>query len=118
MEQFIQKHKTLALIVLIVAVGIFATIVFVNRVSIQTGDSSERTAEEAEQAVDDDISEAIRYITPLYTVTGNEENLDEVTIAAYPGYRNAAANIIYQLGLNPTDYKITFTYESPFKRYE
>lgn len=119
MEQFIKKHRKLAMAVLIGAVILVGILLFINRTNAgTTSRQAEQTADEAIEGGDNDVSESIQYKTPLYTLAGNPEKPEEITIDAYPGYRNAATNVIYQLGLSPTDYKITYTYESPFKRYE
>lgn len=55
------------------------------------------------------------YSNSLYTIT--ETDKSTLLIKAYSGYRNAAVNRLYEFGLDPVDYKITFNYRNPFKDY-
>jgi hypothetical protein len=116
MKDFIKKHQKLVGFVFIIIVLIFAVLVFISVTT--TNPNTGPFVDKDTQSADNDAGNPIQYVTPLYTLTADPNAPQNMSITAYSGYRNAAVNIIYQFGLNPTDYKITFTYESPFKIYE
>lgn len=120
MQEYIRNHPkitALLFIIVVVCVGVAIVISINNRNTQQT----------IEAAGTDTILEATSYFpygNSLYTVTYNGvsikgiPNNNNLYVEAYSGYRNAAVNALYDKGLNPSDYKITFNYESPFSRYE
>jgi predicted PurR-regulated permease PerM len=115
MKDFINNHRKLVM-------TIFIAIVVILGIAIYTINSNTKTVttsfDQNTQTGDSDASASIRYVNMLYTITQSSTDPTKVTINSFSGYRNAAVNKIYQLGLNPTDFKITFNYESPFMRYE
>lgn len=118
MENFINNHRKLTLFILvIVSVGL---VWFVVLAAINTSNSpgSSDTSVEASQEGDNDTNQLIYYANSIYTIAQDEKDIRHISITAYAGYRTAAVNQLSKLGFDPTDYNITFDYESPFKRYE
>jgi hypothetical protein len=115
MKNFINNHRKLVAV-------LFVAIVIILGITMYTiGTSTKKTTvpfNQNTQVGDSDTSASIHYVNMLYTITQNPKDLTKITIDSFAGYRNAAVNKIYQLGLNPTDFKIKFNYESPFTRYE
>lgn len=116
MKDFIEKHRKLMVFLCIISVLLLIATVSIS--IIRTGIFSGPVVNKDTQLSDNDVGYPIQYISPLYSLSADSEKSEELTITAYSGYRNAAVNIIYEFGLSPTDFKINFTYESPFKRYE
>lgn len=116
MENFIKQHRKLSVtlfIVTVILVGIFTYSLFSN-----TNNNTAPIIDKDTQTGDSDSGSIIQYQNLLYSITGDQNDPSKLTIVAFSGYRNAAVDKIYQLGLSPTNFKINFNYESPFKRYE
>ena len=120
MQEYIRNHPKITALLFIIIV-IFIGVVIV--VAANNGDSQPAR----ETAGVDTTQEATSYFpygNSLYSVTYNKTSLKDIPadhniyIEAFQGYRNAAVNALYDKGLSPADYKITFNYESPFSRYE
>lgn len=118
MEDFIKRHKAVAVASLLVA---FIGLAFL----VVSSFTAPKSPPEPNPEDYSDIDEApIPYGNSLYSIDFNENQVEgvpssnNIKITAYAGYRSAAINEMYDIGLNPTDYKITFNFESPFKKYE
>ncbi len=70
------------------------------------------------QTGDDDTPILIELQNSLYTVIQDDKDKKILTVTAFSGYRNTAVKELYDIDQNPTDYKIIFNYENPFKQYE
>lgn len=115
MKDFINNHRKLVMAIFIAIVIVLGIVMFAINSNTKT---TTVPYNQNTQVGDSDTSATIQYVNMLYTITQNPKDLTKITIDSFAGYRNAAVNKIYQLGLNPTDFKITFNYESPFTRYE
>jgi hypothetical protein len=118
MQNFINNHKKLTLFLLVLVTGGLIWLVVVATLNTGTTLSSSNNPIEATQEGDNDTDQLIYYANSIYTIAQDEKDTTHISIAAYPGYRTAAVTQLSKLGFNPTDYNITFDYESPFKRYE
>jgi hypothetical protein len=115
MENYIKNHRKLsATICIVVILLLFGAVYALSSSHKPTTTSTDPNA----QTGDADTSQTVQYSNSIYSITQDPSNPQDVSIKAYAGYRNAAVNKLHELGLNPTDYKITFNYESPFKNYE
>lgn len=105
LENFIAKHKiaTVAAIIIVVIVVLVLSITSVLPKNTGTDGSSEATS-------------TLPYSNDIYTISAVKDNV--ITIDAPEQYRNAAIQQLYKMNIDPTDYKVRFTYESPFKDYE
>lgn len=112
-ENFITNHKKLVIVLLI----IISTLIlyFMISVSFNTHNSTD-----TETSIDGmGERSTLPYSNYLYSIKYTEgSSKNDLTINAFEGYRNAAVDKLYEFGLNPTYYKITFNYENPFKKYE
>lgn len=110
-EDFINKHRPLVItLFILVVVGIVAGIIIK---SVHDNTSSNTTVVGVDGSEGDGFHGYSNY---LYTISAPVHNV--IQIDSYNGYRNAAVKQIYNAGFNPTNYKIIFNYESPFKPYE
>lgn len=114
-ENYIANHRRLVVIVLIVVtIIVIGWIYFIlsSQAVNNNGDTDSNIDGSGENVT-------LPYSNYLYTIKYTPNSSEKgLTITAYSGYRNAAVNKLYELGLNPTNYKITFNYENPFKKYE
>lgn len=104
-ENFVTKHKivTLAAIV-IVLIAMFGLLIS-SVLPKDTGTDGQ-----------DEETATLPYSNDIYTISTVSDNT--ITIDAPEQYRNAAIQQLYNMNIDPTDYKVRFTYESPFKPYE
>lgn len=122
LENFITTHKKLTVVIVLLALaGIVVYYV------LSSGGSSQTTTTKTGYVGDDDRAGAqliLPYKNPLYSIVKNPTKIAGVPddhnlfISAPEGYRTAAAQRLYKVGQDPTNYKITFDYESPFTPYE
>ena len=122
-ERFIVNHRKLVIfLTIIIVVGLVVYIGYSATKSLNTTSGDLNT-----QMGDDDTqgsSLILPYTNPIYTIVQNPTKIagvpdaDNLLITAPVGYRTAAARSLYDRGFDPTNYKITFDYESPFKPYE
>jgi hypothetical protein len=117
-EDFIKRHRRLVIAGLLVAfVGLILMMVSFSGKSEPTSVPDSKDYSDIEEA-------PIPYSNSLYSIDYNENQIDgvpelnNIAINAYIGYQSAAVSEMYDIGLDPTDYKITFNHESPFKKYE
>ena len=106
-----RRHPGIVVFIFIVILGLIITGV---SLSIKTAIVNQNTAVIKNSSFGDNTT--LPYSNPLYSISAPVNNV--ITINADAGYRNAAVNELYTFGLDPTNYKIVFTYESPFKAYE
>ena len=106
------KHRALAIVLffLVVIGGVTTSIIISVNNSAPTGDSGNSIDGYKE-------SEFHGYSNMLYTISSASAS-STITIDAYSGYNNAAVDQISNAGFDPTNYKIVFNNESPFKAYE
>ena len=114
-EEFIKNHRKLTILISVIITGVILFLLL----SSLTNNSS---------VVDDGLNNdgidglgeqsTLQYRNSLYTIAFTDEKKDTITVTAYEGYRTAAVDVMYDFGLDPTDYKFIFNYESPFKAYE
>jgi hypothetical protein len=118
MQNFINNHRRLALFLFVVASIALVSLIIIATINGSNTTNTSDTSVEAPQVGDNDTDQLLYYVSSIYTITQDENDNKHISITAYPGYRTSAVNELIKLGLNPTDYNITFDYESPFKRYE
>lgn len=116
MENYIKTHRKLSAVVVVIAVIILIAVIFT--ATAPSKPDTTASTDPNTQVGDSDVSPVIQYSNSIYTIREDPIHPNNITVTAYTGYRNAAVNKLYELGSNPTDYKITFNYESPFKNYE
>jgi hypothetical protein len=116
MNNFVAQHRRLFATLFVVVVICLCGLVFA--VTANTNKLTTPSVNKDTQTGDDDSQAFLTYKNSLYSITADPKDPHKLTITAFAGYRNAAVNKLYEFGLNPADYKITFNYESPFKRYE
>lgn len=122
LENFIVNHRKLSLFLsIIILVGL---VIFIG---YSVNNTLSNTTDQDTEMGDDSGGETglvLPYENPIYTISLNTSAIagipkdKNLAIDAPYGYRSAAAQSLYDLGVDPTDYKITFNYESPFKPYE
>lgn len=108
LESFINRHKIATVITLFCAVAL-VVIILISSLIISVTPKDTGTDGPGE-------STTLPYSNDLYTISAISDNT--ITIDAPEQFRNAAIQQLYKMGVEPTDYKIKFTYESPFKAYE
>lgn len=104
----IKEHpRTVVIAILLIALA-FGLLVFM---------SSNQPQNTSQVGVDGPAeSESLPFSNYLYSISKIDRGIIE--ISAYSGYRNAAIYQMYRMGIDPTDYRVEFNYESPFKPYE
>jgi len=108
LENFITRHKT-ATVIAIILVMFVVIIIAVGSIINSVLPKDTGTDGPGE-------STTLPYSNDLYTISAVSDNT--ITIDAPAQFRNAAIQQLRTMGVEPTDYKIKFTYESPFKAYE
>lgn len=120
MEDFIKRNqRPLTILLSLVFIGVFV-VIFYQTFTTQTA------TEEVGRPVGEDGAgevESLPYENALYTIRyqqTSDDRLDKesIVITAYNGYKTAAVEQLYEFGMNPTDYKISFESENPFNSYE
>lgn len=113
MEDFLYKHRKLVTVIIVGVVLFFLFFLFTTRPK----EIIQPVLDKDQQIGDTDTS-FLNYKDTHYSIVSGVDSPDSpqsLTINADPGYRNAAINQIYESSLNPTDYKILFTYKNPFE---
>jgi hypothetical protein len=118
---FLKNHPYVSGLCIVTIVIILGSLVYVssNNSSNSSGSATDTTTTDGYDgsgytgAADEST---LPYENYLYTISAPKDNT--ITITAYDGFRNAAISQLYSMGVDPTNYKIVFNYESPFTPYE